>query len=201
MPVLSALRKARTGTSHGGRSIPLNFAGILIFFFLLKTRPHCVFLAILTYCLDQVNLELIELWSVSSFEVLGLKTCASRLSCSSSCVFKMEHNIDLQMWQRELWMLVVMLAVGISTLAGLLATFEQFSWICSDTLEEGCGEEMLGEVLKEDLSRWSGCLSLDLMNANPEDELLRQKEPETQKCRTFENIWGTEKDNVPGSEI
>lgn len=64
MPVLSALRKARTGTSHGGGSIPLNFAGILIFFSFKDAATLCIsFLAILTYCLDQVNLELIELWS------------------------------------------------------------------------------------------------------------------------------------------
>lgn len=98
-------------------------------------------------------------------------------------------------------MLVVMFVVGVSALAGLLATFEQFIEYFQTLWRKGVGEEMLGEVLKEDLLRWSGCLSLDLMNANPEDELLRQKESETQKCRTFKNIWGTEKGNIPGSEI
>lgn len=44
----------------------------------------------------------------------------------------MEHNIDLQMLQRELGMF----AVGVSTLAGLLATFEQFIEYFQ-TLEEG----------------------------------------------------------------
>lgn len=46
----------------------------------------------------------------------------------------------------------------------------------------------MDEMVKEDLFRLGGCLSMDLMKLTPGDEHLRQKEPETHKSRTLKNV-------------
>lgn len=62
-------------------------------------------------------------------------------------MFKMEHNIDLQGTVNA----SSYVCCGSSTLAGLLATFEQFIEYFQTLWRKGVGEEILGEVLKEDL--------------------------------------------------